>query len=110
MSRKTRRLDVRLPLATATPDWLRAHTTPAWVERYGRRANKFRLPKSEAGRKTWARQTGADGATLLALVKADDAPPVLRGLVALETLRQVWIQNFLVEHWAGGPSRRLADK
>ena len=90
-------------LATAAPDWLRAHTTPAWVDRYGRRASEFRLPKSEAGRRTWARQTGVDGATLLALVTADGAPPVLRSLVALETLRQVWIQNFLVEHGPEGP-------
>ena len=51
----------------------------------------------------WARQTGIDGATLLALVMADGAPPVLRGLVAVKTMRQVWIQNFLVEHGPEGP-------
>ncbi len=69
-------------LATASPDWLRAHTSPAWVDRYGCRASEFRLPKSEAGRQAWARQTGVDGVTLLALATADGAPPVLRGVAA----------------------------
>ncbi|MGI4953386.1 MAG: IS1182 family transposase, partial [Janthinobacterium lividum] len=90
-------------LAAAAPDWLRAHTTLAWVDRYGRRANEFRLPKSEAGRRVWARQTGVDGVALLALATAGGAPPALRGLAALETMRQVWTQNFLVEHGPEGP-------
>ena len=41
-------------LAEATPDWLRAHTPPEWVDRYGRRASDFRLPKSAAKRLAWA--------------------------------------------------------
>ena len=90
-------------LATTAPDWLRAHTTPAWVDRYGLRASEFRLPKSEAGRRAWAVQTGLDGFTLLALATADGALPAVRGVAALETLRQVWVQNFLVEHGPEGP-------
>ena len=95
-------------LATETPDWLRAHTTPAWVDRAwvdraGLRASEFRLPKNEARRRAWAKQTGVDGFTLLALATADGAPPGLRGMVALETPRRVWIQNFLVEHGPEGP-------
>ena len=90
-------------LATTAPDWLRAHTTPAWVDRYGLRASEFRLPKSEAGRRAWAVHTGVDGFMLLALAKADGAPPALRGAAVLETLRQVWVQNFLVEHGPEGP-------
>ena len=94
-------------LATAAPDWLRAHTTPAWVDRYGLRASEFRLPKSEAGRRAWAVQTGVDGFALLALARADGAPPDLRDAAALETLRQVWIQNFLLaEH---GPEGSQVD-
>ena len=91
-------------LATTAPDWLRAHTTPAWVDRYGLRASEFRLPKSEAGRRAWAVQTGVDGFALLALARTDGAPPDLRDAAALETLRQVWIQNFLLtEHGPEGP-------
>jgi len=73
------------------------------VVRYGRRANEFRLPKSEARRRAWAQQTGVDGVTLLALATAVGAPPILRGVAALETMRQVWTQSFLVEHGPEGP-------
>ena len=47
-------------------------------------------------------RTGIDGFTLLALATADGAPPALRGVAALETLRQVWVQNFLVKHGPEG--------
>lgn len=32
-------------LATAAPEWLRAHAKSEWVERYGPRASDYRLPK-----------------------------------------------------------------
>jgi len=41
--------------------------------------------------------------TLLAALAAADAPSDLRHLPAVETLRQVWVQNFLVEHTSAGP-------
>ncbi len=93
-------------LAATAPDWLRAHTTPAWVDRYGLRASEFRLPKSEAGRRAWAAQTGADGLTLLAVATAEVAPPTLRHVPALVVLLRVWVQHFLVEH--GPDGHRLA--
>jgi len=83
-------------LATSVPDWLRAHTTPDWVDRYGLRASEFRLPRSQAKRQAWAEQIGADGKTLLSAVYTDTAPSDLRSLPAVEILRQVWIQNFMV--------------
>jgi transposase len=83
-------------LATTIPDWLRAHTTPDWVDRYGLRASEFRLPRSQAKRQAWAEQIGADGKTLLSAVSTDTAPSDLRSLPAVEILRQVWIQNFMV--------------
>jgi transposase len=48
-------LNVLAPLA---PDWLRNHTTPDWVDRYGLRASEYRLPKGEANRRLWAQQIG----------------------------------------------------
>ncbi len=89
-------------LATVAPDWLRACTNPTWAERYELRASEFRLPKSQTGRRAWAVQTGVDGFTLLALATADGAPPVVRDAAAVETLRRVWVQNFLVEHGPAG--------
>ena len=47
-------------LADVAPDWLRTHTSADWVDRYGLRANEYRLPKSDAkriecGRANWQR-------------------------------------------------------
>jgi transposase len=84
-------------LAVAAPDWLRAHTTPEWVDRYGLRATDFRLPKSQAKRQAWAQQTGADGLALLKAVYAETALPELRQLPAVDILRRVWVQNFMVQ-------------
>jgi len=83
-------------LAVAAPDWLRAHTTAEWVDRYGLRASDFRLPKSRTKRQAWAQQTGADGLTLLQAVYAATALPELRQLPAVEVLRRVWVQNFML--------------
>lgn len=90
-------------LATTAPVWLRARTAPAWVDRYGLRASEFRWPKGDAARRAWAVQPGADGFALLALARADNAPSAVRGVPALEMLRQVWVQNFIVEHGPEGP-------
>jgi transposase len=83
-------------LATTAPEWLRAHTTPDWVDRYGLRASEFRLPKSQAKRQAWAEQIGADGRKLLIAAYADTAPSDLRMLSAVTILRQVWVQNFVL--------------
>jgi len=45
----------------------------------------------------WALQTGADGMALLTALFADPALRELRALPTVETLRQVWLQNFLLE-------------
>jgi len=87
-------------VADVAPDWLRVRTSPAWVERYRLRSGGFAWPKGAAQRKEWITQTGADGMALLAAVTASDAPAQLRQLLALETLRQVWVQNFLLEESA----------
>lgn len=81
-------------LATTAPEWLRAHSKSEWVERYGPRASDYRLPKGQAKRLAWVTQTGADGLGLLIDLYAEGAPPTLRLLPAVETLRRVWVQNF----------------
>jgi transposase len=85
-------------LATAAPDWVRERLPIQWVDRYDRRADDYRLPKSQTARETYAEGVGADGYRLLDEVYADASPMWLRELPALETLRRVWVQNFrLVE-------------
>ena len=81
-------------LATHAPHWLRAHTDASWIERYGPRASEYRLPKSQTKRLVWALQVGTDALLLLTALDEETAPRELRHLPAVETLRQVWEQNF----------------
>lgn len=48
-------------LAVAAPDWLRVHSDPAWVERYARTVDDYRLPRGDAARQAHAGQIGRDG-------------------------------------------------
>ena len=48
-------------LAVAAPDWLQAHSQAEWVDRYGPRADDFRLPKSKDERRAHADLVGRDG-------------------------------------------------
>src|SRR5262249_55665932 len=68
-----------------------------WLERYGRRRDDSRLPAGQEDRRACARQVGEDGYTLLAAVAAPEAPAWLKEVPAIETLRQVWVQQFYVE-------------
>lgn len=81
-------------LAAAAPDWLAGWLPPEWVTRYPARVDAYRLPASEAKRRAWVLQAGADGYRLLQAVQASDAPEWVRGIPAVATLRTVWIQQF----------------
>jgi len=81
-------------LASAAPDWLRAHADPSWVERYAPRADEYHVPQGEAARHAYAEQVGRDGHRLLATVTGCDAPAWLREIPAVELLRRVWVQTF----------------
>ncbi len=83
-------------VATTTPDWLRAHTAPAWFERYGRRVEDYHLPKGKAARQAYVEQVGCDGMQLLADLFGPAAPAELRQLPTVEFLRQTWIQQYMV--------------
>lgn len=48
-------------------------------------------------------RTDVDGFTLRARTAADDAPPGLPDVAALEPLQQIWVQNFLIENGPEGP-------
>jgi transposase len=94
-------------LAVVAPDWLRRHAPPDWVARYDRRAEDDRLPASKAARENLALTIGADGYALLGAINAAGTPLWLREVPAVQTLRQVWIQQYqLVE---GDVQWRVAD-
>jgi transposase len=84
-------------LAVVAPAWLHVHSPTEWVDRYGRRCDDSRLPAGADKREAYARQVGADGYTLLAATYAPDSPEWLRHVPAVETLRQVWVQQFYRE-------------
>jgi len=93
-------------LAIVAPDWLREHSQPEWIDRYGARMEDARLPKSERQRQARARQIGLDGYSLLSDIYAEDAPGWLRQLPAVETLRRIWVQQYYRTetevHWRNG--------
>src|SRR4051812_49813631 len=77
-------------VAAVAPDWLRAVAQPVWFERYGRRVEDYRLPKSREEREALALEVGADGFVLLDALDAPDAPGAARELPMVRTLRDVW--------------------
>lgn len=84
-------------LAHLAPEWLKANSPPVWVERYKLRDRNWgRNPKKE-DELALATAIGVDGHALLAWIYDDDAQPWLRQLPAVETLRQVWVQQYCVE-------------
>ena len=95
-------------LAVAAPAWLAARSRPEWADRYARRADDYRLPTKPEERHALAETAGHDGAALLAAVYDGTAPMWLRELPAVETLRRVWIQQYVTE---GGALRwRVSDE
>lgn len=81
-------------VAAAAPDWLVSQIDSGWVERYGARADAYRLPKRETERAAWAVAVGRDGFTLLHAACSPQAPPWVRQIPAVETLRVAWIQQY----------------
>jgi transposase len=81
-------------LTAQDAEWVRQRVPVDWFERYGLRAEQARFPKETSKREALAQLLGADGYQLLEWVMAPETPECLRDLPAIETLRQVWIQQF----------------
>jgi hypothetical protein len=84
-------------LAVAAPDWLAATLdVPDWTARYGVRVDSWRLPAVQSKRDALAAAYGQDGFTLLEAVYGADAPHWLAEIPAVEVLRQVLLQNYVI--------------
>lgn len=81
-------------LAEVAPEWLRTHAAPDWYDRYGRRMENYRFPKAQTARDELGATIGRDGLALLAAVDAAAELPELRALPAIQTLRQVWSEQY----------------
>lgn len=88
-------------LAAVAPDWLRSHLPSEWVDRYGRRLDEYRLPQETFAREQSATSIGADGVRLLSMLHTSGAPPWLREVPAVESLRRIWMQHYYAPDEAG---------
>lgn len=84
-------------LAAAAPDWLAGVIDVAdWGRRYSARVDTWRLPTSAAKRAELVAAYGTDALALLRAVGDTGAPPWLGELPAVEVLRRVLVQNYLI--------------
>ena len=81
-------------LSEADPEWVRGWAPIEWYERYGPRAESFRLPKEKSKRDALAVQVGADGYALMDAIYGRGGAQHLRHLPDLEVLRRIWLQQY----------------
>ncbi len=84
-------------LSTAAPEWLRGRVREGWTQRYIRRLDDEKLPKSRQARQEEAEKIGTDGYELLDEILSEGSPAWLWQIPAVETLRKVWVQNFFYD-------------
>jgi transposase len=84
-------------LSVAAPGWLATVIDVGqWAHRYGPRIDSWRLPASAAKRDRLVQVYGTDAVGLLRAVFASEAPAWLAELPAVQTLRVVLVQNYLI--------------
>jgi transposase len=84
-------------LAQVAPHWLHKQVTAEWFMRYGQSFSDYQQPKGKGERQELAETIGRDGLHLLSAIYQDTTPVYLREVSAVETLRQVWVQQFYLE-------------
>ena len=66
----------------------------------------YRLPKDEKERQAFAETIGADGHLLIQMIYSQ-APDWLRSIPVVETMRQIWVQQYYFERKSVGAPRVL---
>lgn len=90
-------------IAVAAPDWLPTVVDiVGWGRRYGARIDTWRLPTSKTKRAQLVAGFGTDALVLLRAVHDDPAPAWLRELPAVDVLRRVLVQNYVITTDAAG--------
>jgi transposase len=90
-------------IAAAAPGWLASVIeVPDWSRRYGARVDTWRLPRSKSKRAELVAAYGTDALVLLRAVYDTGAPHWLRELPAVEVLRRVLVQNYVITTGAAG--------
>lgn len=83
--------------AEAEPQWLAAHAPPTWFDTYASRLEDSRLPGGKGKQDELVERIGTDGMIFLKAVYEPDAPSFLRQLATVQTLRVMWVQQYLIE-------------
>lgn len=83
-------------LASVAPQWLRSWVPADWFERYSHRIELYYFPKEQTARERLGKTYGLDGWRLLRQLYRHPAPLWLRELPAVQTLRLMWLQQFVV--------------
>ena len=84
-------------LAVVVPDWLRAQVPAEWFDRYGPPFSEWRLPDSKVKREALVETIGQDGFDLWEMIGQSPQAELLRLVPAVETLRQVWLQQYYMD-------------
>lgn len=83
-------------IAEIEPEWLQTWVAPEWYERYGQLLTEFRLPQKMPERDALAVQIGWDGHALMDMIfHHPSTPTTVRELLAVKTLRQLWVQQYV---------------
>jgi len=85
-------------LAEIAPEWLLSQITEDWFDQYGPRFENYRLPKEKKKQEALQIQIGEDGWHLLSAIYEAQTPVKLGGLLEVEIMRQIWIQQYYVEN------------
>jgi transposase len=85
--------------ARLAPDWLRQHLNEAWIKRYERRFEGYRLPTSQAKREELAVVIGEDRYSFLQVIHSEGCPAELQTSPKVEMLQRIWIQQY---YWCEG--------
>ena len=96
-------------LAVVAPEWLRSQVQPDWLQRYGHRAEEYRLPTGEEKRQQFLHQVGQDGWGFLAAIESDPQYHWMLSVPAVDTLQRVWKQDYLPQD-KGGAWRAEEDR
>jgi len=72
-------------LAIVAPDWGLRQVQPEWLDRYGHRAEEYRLPNSAEKRQALLHQVGQDGWGLLTAIQAKPENHWMLSVPAIDT-------------------------
>jgi transposase len=88
-------------LAEADPEWLKTIVPVEWFTRYGQRIDAMRLPKEIEKRDELIEIIGSDGISLMTTLVDTPEKKALWKLPGVEILRQIWVQQYWIEHLEG---------